>query len=202
MRRDPSAAQGGEIILGGSDPAHFRGNLTYVPLSKATYWQFHMDKVVVNGHAFCAKGCEAIADTGTSLIAGPAAEVEALNRALGATPLAFGQYVVDCSLVPQLPQVAFTVGGVQFTLDGADYVLRVSARPSHSPFPNTRTFHHLVNVSWQVSQFGKTVCLSGFMGLDIPPPNGPLWILGDVFIGKYYTEFDVQNQRLGFARAV
>merc|ERR1711966_312551 len=42
-------------------------------------------------------------------------------------------------------------------------------------------------------------CVLGMTGLDIPAPAGPLYILGDVFMRKFYVKFDVGQKRLGFA---
>uniref|UniRef100_A0A8C0AP82 Cathepsin D n=1 Tax=Buteo japonicus TaxID=224669 RepID=A0A8C0AP82_9AVES len=85
------------------------------------------------------------------------------------------QYVIPCDKVSSLPVVTLTLGGKPYQLTGEQYVFKVSVQ-------------------------GETICLSGFSGLDVPPPGGPLWILGDVFIGPYYTVFDRDNDSVGFAK--
>ena len=40
--RDPMTEDGGELTLGGTNPAHYHAPFYYVPLSDTTYWQFDM----------------------------------------------------------------------------------------------------------------------------------------------------------------
>lgn len=314
LNRDPQDPDGGELVLGGIDEAHYTGDITWVPVTRRGYWQHDMDGIEVEGKSLsiCKGGCTGIADTGTSLIAGPTADVDALNKAIGATPTVRnqcdslvkeyiplmaqylsefspeqvctslgmceaddedgevanfgkgnrklsamldakivlaqkqlregldrigmdgeqllsdlkrvkksaacdmcqraagmykesskgtefhelsetalrsmleesmggvcaaapnGQASVDCAQIPSMPNVKLTIGGVEWELTAEQYVLKVSAG-------------------------GQEQCVSGFMGIDLPARVGPLWILGDVFIGAYYTIFDYGNERVGYA---
>lgn len=175
LNRNAADENGGEIIFGGVDTQRFKGPISYVPVSHKGYWQFAMESITVNDQVI--KCQQAIADTGTSLIAGPTTDITQINKMIGATQILGGQYTVSCELIPQLPNITFSIAGNNYTLSGEDYVLKIT-------------------------QFSKSICISGFMGIDIPPPRGPLWILGDVFIGKYYTIFDLAENRVGFAESV
>jgi phytepsin len=92
-------------------------------------------------------------------------------------PGSSGERTVDCSTVPTLPTFNVNLGGKQFVLTPQQYINEITVSP------------------------GESICISGFMGMDLPPQIGPLWILGDVFMGAYYTQFDFGNKRVGFAKA-
>ena len=159
----------GEMTLGGIDSNHYTGDLTYVDLTQESYWETKLDSLVVNGTRMTS-ATAVILDTGTSILAGPSADVKALAALVGAKPFLNGEYTIDCKLIPTLPDLEVTMGGKKFVLEGKDYILQV-----------------------------QSICLFGFTGIDVPAPRGPLWIMGDVFMRKYYTVFDYGNKRLGFA---
>ncbi|XP_034272755.1 cathepsin D [Pantherophis guttatus] len=176
LNRDPKGQTGGELLLGGTDSQYYSGDFSWVNVTRKAYWQVHMDKVDVgNGLTVCQSGCEAIVDTGTSLITGPTKEIKELQKAIGAKPIIKGQYMLPCDKLSTLPTVSLVLGGQSYALTPDQYALKVTVQ-------------------------GETLCLSGFSGLDVPPPGGPLWILGDVFIGPYYTVFDRDNDSVGFAK--
>ncbi|RYD65414.1 MAG: hypothetical protein EOP84_31955 [Verrucomicrobiaceae bacterium] len=161
----------GELVLGGSDPAHYSGDLTWVPLKAATYWEINLDGFNVAGTSYVSTGTNAIVDSGTSILTGPSDVVASLAAQIGAKPIIEGEYMVACNY-DKLPNFDFVIDGNTYTLTPQDYLI---------PDGN--------------------LCLLGIMGLDVPRPTGPLWILGDVFMRKYYTVFDYGNKRVGFAPA-
>lgn len=176
INRDPEDSNGGTIVIGGSDESLYEGEISWFNLSSATYWQITLDGIAVgvDTELSCVGGCEAILDTGSSLLVGPKADATAINELIGGTEAlpGSGQYIVDCAAIDSLPTLTFTIGGQDFLIEGKDYVL-------------------------QVTQFGVTQCISGIMGLDLP--RGLSWILGDVFLGKFYSVHDMGNKRIGLA---
>ncbi|XP_057750621.1 cyprosin-like isoform X1 [Arachis stenosperma] len=282
LNKDPVAEIGGEIVFGGINSRHFRGEHTYVPISQKGYWQIDVGDVLLANRStgLCEGSCAAIVDSGISSIAGPTTVVTQINHAIGAQgyvslecksiihnygdkiwdalisgqlnpeilcaniglcshdkyqkdnvietvvhdenldgstskespfctfcdmivfwiqvqlkqsnlkekilkyvdelceklPSPEGQVFVDCNSIAAMPHISFTIGNRSFPLSPQQYVLRVEEGSS-------------------------SVCYGGFVALDVPPPQGPLWVLGDIFLGKYHTVFDFGNQSIGFAEA-
>ncbi|XP_066482316.1 renin [Tiliqua scincoides] len=169
---------GGEIILGGSDPSYYTGDFHYLSITRNGYWHIDLKGVSVEAELlFCQEGCTVAIDTGSSFITGPASSIAVLMKAIGAMVMEERDYVIECNKIHLLPDISFHLGEKAYVLRGSAYVL-------------------------QHSGYGKDFCTVAFSALDIPPPLGPLWLLGASFIGEYYTEFDRENNRIGFAKAL
>jgi len=145
-----------------------------VPVTRKGYWQTDLTSLKLAGETI-TQARSAVLDSGTSIAAGPTADVTAFARKIGAFPIVPGrEWIVDCKKVPTLPILEVGLAGKLFNLTGADYTVNVE----------------------------DTMCLFGFTCVDIPAPAGPLWILGDVFLRKFYTIYDYGNNgRMGIALA-
>lgn len=177
LSTNSSKIPGGELTLGGYDSKYFTGSIHYVPLTRLGYWEIKVDSITFKSKEYCndnkTEGCRAIVDSGTSLITGPSDKIKKINLRLGCVTVLNECIWTKCPDFDYLPEIEFTLNGKTFTLEGKDYVIKSGSE-----------------------------CISGFMGMDIEEPVGPMWILGDLFIRKYYSIFDYGNLRMGFAEAV
>ncbi|QBM85625.1 saccharopepsin [Metschnikowia aff. pulcherrima] len=161
---------GGLATFGGYEESLFKGDLIWLPVRRKAYWEVTFEGIGLGDEfAELAKTGAAI-DTGTSLITLPSSLAEIINAKIGATKSWSGQYQVDCDTRDDLPDLTLNLGGHNFTLTAYDYTLEVSGS-----------------------------CISAFTPMDFPEPIGDLSIIGDAFLRKYYSVYDLEKNAVGLA---
>ncbi|XP_054684160.1 pepsin A-like [Grus americana] len=111
---------GSFVLFGAIDPFYTTNGINWIPLSAETYWQITMDSVSVGGKRIaCSFGCEAIVDTGTSLLAMPNSAVSTILRILGAS----SNGEINCKAVNKLPSIIFRINGKAFPVPPRAYVI-------------------------------------------------------------------------------
>ncbi|XP_054836902.1 gastricsin-like [Eublepharis macularius] len=175
LSKQPSSQYGGEVVFGGVDTRLYSGQINWAPVTQELYWQIGIEEFSIGGQAtgWCSQGCQAIVDTGTSLLTVPQQYMGSFLNAVGAQQSQYGEYAVSCSTIQNLPTISFTINGISFPLPPTAYILN-----------------------------NNGYCTVGIEPTYLPSQNGqPLWILGDVFLRQYYSVYDMGNNRIGFATA-
>jgi len=161
-----------EVVFGGVDEDHYKGELITLPVKRKAYWEVDLEAIIFGDNTAVLEDTGAILDTGTSLIVLPSTLSDLLNSAIGAKKDFGGSYKVDCNKRDSLPDLTFTLSGYNFTITSNDYILKTGGS-----------------------------CISAFMGMDFPDPIGPLVILGDAFLRKWYSVYNLGDDTVGLARA-
>jgi len=163
------------LILGAPVTELYTGPITWLEVSRELYWEVQLVDILLDGKplGLCANGCRAVLDTGTSLMTGPPDGIRTLLEKLPNPD--------DCNPknMPVITYVLSDQNGIhKFTLEPEFYMIGAD-------------------------EGELEYCWPGFMGLEIAEPRGPLWILGDVFLRKWYTVFSRSSpSKVGLALAV
>ncbi|XP_029771126.1 pepsin F-like [Suricata suricatta] len=167
--------EGSVVMFGGVNHSYYSGDLNWVPVTRPLYWEISMDNISMNGEVIaCDGGCQAIIDTGTSLLIGPSHAVLDIQKIIGANRTRNGEYQISCNASNTLPDIVFTINGIDYPVPASAYIQQDVQGTCFSSFDKTR----------------------GSMFFP------DLWILGDVFLRLYFTVFDRANDRIGLAPAV
>ena len=185
----PNSVVGGELALGSTsgNPSRYTGNITWLDVpNRSAWWSVAWDSVTgPDGIDLRPKGrnIQGVVDTGTALILVDYAVAAKLNSFIGAyTTNIRGMWGVGCDKL-RASTVSFTITlqGHAFTLTSADLPTRVwpdDASTCFAPF--------------QAKSSQDTI---------------DQWLLGDVFLRKYYSIYDYNppgawKPRIGLALAV
>jgi len=161
----------GEITLGYIDPNRFTGKIAYYPVIDKFYWTIKLDDIKLGDKSLGL--CPS--DGCRAIVDTGTSLITGPSRDLGKLLKAI-TVENDCQNYDSSEPLVFVFGGDEYKLDVKDYILKKEAG-------------------------GRNFCRAMMMPLDVPFPHGPAWILGDVFMQKFYTIFDRDRNSVGFALA-
>jgi hypothetical protein len=166
-----------EIIINGVDEKYYKGNFSYVPLADNHSWTLNMMNVQLDNVSLFPSASKALIDSGSSIMVIPQSDFEQLSSAFQ------NQFNHYCFV------------------DSATKLLKCECPNGNiNNFPTLNfTFENYsftLPPSFYIDQ-DQNVCSI----LIDSAPNITMWVLGNVFMRYYYTVFDAEEKRIGFALA-
>jgi len=174
----------GDITFGYINDDYHEDEIEYIGIVSETYWPLYLTSFTLStsdesgnvtwrSDELFSRALDIIVDSGTSLLALPTSVAEKIGEMVGATTYA-GYYLANCDA--DLPTFDLQL------LGGDGVVLTIH-------FPG-----ELLLLPLELTVRGKTYCLIGIQG-----GSESFVIMGDIIMQAFYTIFDVDNRRLGFA---
>ncbi|KAG1735495.1 acid protease [Suillus lakei] len=168
---------GGSFTMGYANESLYTGTIDYrdLPNGQASYWLQQITSMTVQGKSISLPGGSAsyaAIDTGTTLVAGPAASIAAIYAQIPGSQPGTGSwegfYSYPCNTAVA---VEISFGGPNWAVSPGDFAF---------------------------TSIGSDECYGAFYA--IPTSGGtPSWIIGDTFLKNVYSVFRYNPPSVGFA---
>lgn len=170
----------GEVVFGGYDTSRYSGDLIWAdPPTKFpenAYWGFNVDKVTF-GDTVLAGAVNGISDTGTSLILFNSGPYQALLKSIPGSSGDKGMITFPPTSLKYLKPLTFVIKGKELTLQPEQYTLKPKEARMMQGDPQK-------SYIW--------------IGENKSAPYLSI-MLGQKFLEYFYSVYDGENKRVGFA---
>lgn len=158
------------LLLGDVDKKFFYEPIFWFPITKKYYWEIDLNDISINGERL-----NICFLSKCKLVVDTGTSLITGPSSQVVHLLKLLDVKSNCENISNMPILSFHIGDVELPFHPADYILRNK-------------------------DSNRKGCRVGIMPLDVPKPKGPLWVFGDIFIRKFFTVFDRDNDRIGFAK--